>query len=74
MKEIKQATPTKHKPAKKEMQDLRILGEKVEIDSLPLATKNLKDCKGTIYVPFVEQFLSFFSSTQIWIILIFTAD
>jgi len=59
MKEIKQATPTKLRPAKKEMQDLRILGEKVEMDSLPLATKNLKDCNGTIYVPFVEQFLSF---------------
>jgi len=58
-KEIKQATPTKLRPGKKEMQDLRILGEKVEMDSLPLATKNLKDCKGKIYVPFVEQFLSF---------------
>jgi len=58
-KEIKQATPTKLRPAKKEIRDRRRSGEKVEMNSLPLATKKLKDYNGTLYFPFVEQFFNF---------------
>jgi len=52
-KEIKQASPIKLRPAKEEMRDAHVSGKKVEVNSLPLATKNLKDCNGTIYFPFV---------------------